>query len=266
MRREPRKPVLECECSRVPPWEVAASLAVVAAALAARLRLLTPGGAVAAALVGAVVLGAGGWTPALLLVLFFSSSSLLTRLGWARKGGAERRRGRRAAQVVANGGLPAVLAVAGLLGVEWALPALAGALAATTADTWATEVGLLSPAPPRLITTGAVVEPGRSGGVTPLGTAAGVAGAGVLAVAAALVDLPAAATLLGGVAGLVTDSLLGATLQVTYRCPVCGRTLEEPACPCGGSGRHLHGLPGITNDVVNLLGSAIGAAVAALVA
>jgi len=222
---------------------------------------------VAAALVGAVVLGAGGWTPALLLVLFFSSSSLLTRLGWARKGGAERRRGRRAAQVVANGGLPAVLAVAGgLLGVEWALPALAGALAATTADTWATEVGLLSPAPPRLITTGAVVEPGRSGGVTPLGTAAGVAGAGVLAVAAALVGLPAAATLLGGVAGLVADSLLGATLQVSYRCPVCGRTLEEPACPCGGSGRLLHGLPGITNDVVNLLASATGAAVAALVA
>jgi uncharacterized protein (TIGR00297 family) len=248
-------------------WGTAAGLAVIAAALAARLRLLTPGGAAAAALVGAVALGAGGWTSALLLVLFFSSSSLLTRLGWARKSGAERRRGRRAAQVVANGGLPAVLAVAGgLLGMEWALPALAGALAASTADTWATEVGLLSPAPPRLVTSGAVVEPGRSGGVTPLGTAAGVAGAGVLAVAAALVGLPAAATLLGGVAGLAADSLLGATLQVTYRCPVCGRTLEEPACPCGGSGRHLQGLPGITNDVVNLLASATGAAVAALVA
>lgn len=251
----------------MPHWGAAAGLAAIAAALAARLRLLTPGGAAAAALVGAVVLGAGGWAPALLLVLFFSSSSLLTRLGRVRKGGAERRRGRTAVQVAANGGLPAALAAAGgLLGVEWALPALAGALAATTADTWATEVGLLSSTPPRLITTGAVVEPGRSGGVTQLGTAAGVAGAGVLAVAAALVGLPAGATLLGGVAGLVADSLLGATLQVTYRCPICGRTLEEPACSCGGSGRHLQGLPGITNDVVNLLASATGAAVAALVA
>ncbi len=59
-------------------------------------------------------------------------------------------------------------------------------MAAVTADTWATELGVLAAQPPRLITTGRRVAPGASGGVTPAGTLAALAGAGFIGVVGAL--------------------------------------------------------------------------------
>ena len=173
------------------------------------MKWLTAAGAVAALAVGgATVLGVG-WRGFGLLLAFFISGSLLT------KGGGRRN----ARQVIANGG---VAAAAALLG---AWPAFAGALAAAAADTWATEIGAFSPTPPRLITNGCSVPKGANGGITLLGTAGGVGGAVMIAglawVLGPRVGGPGsthpgglvAVVAVAGVAGMLIDSLLGATLQ-----------------------------------------------------
>jgi uncharacterized protein (TIGR00297 family) len=235
-------------------------------------RLFTAGGAVAALAVGAAVLLAGGWGLALTLVGAFASTAVLTRYRRSEKIQPEHRRGRTASQVLANGVVPATVAIAGaLFDLSWAVPAAVGAIAATTADTWATEVGLLSRQPPRLITTGAIVPRGRSGGITLLGTLSGAGGAVFAAVlgrfatptAGASSVLAAAA---GGIAGLLIDSVLGATVQVRYRCPACGEEGEVETCPCGAVRQQVGGWRWVTNDTVNVLGTLTGATVGMLLA
>ena len=165
------------------------------------MKWLTAAGAAAALAVGTATIIGVGWRGFVLLLAFLVSGSLLT------KGGGRRT----AAQVFANGG---VAAVAALLG-SW--PAFAGAVAAAAADTWATEIGARSSSTPRLITTFAPVPPGANGGVTLLGTAGGLLGAMVIAILA-WVTGPRDLRLVGvvtvaGVAGMLIDSLLGATVQ-----------------------------------------------------
>lgn len=176
---------------------------------------LTRSGAIAAFVVGTLVFGFGGWQGGLLLLTFFTTSSALTRWHAPRKRHPEHRGGRSAGQVIANGLVAATLAVwAGIAPSPLVIAAFAGAIAAATADTWATEVGLLSPSLPRLITTWRRVAPGASGGVTLLGTAAGAAGAGVIALLSQWVlGTSDDAVWIAAMGAMVIDSLLGATLE-----------------------------------------------------
>ena len=216
---------------------------------------LTPGGSAAALLVGGAVWWGLGWRGLIPLFAFLLSGSLLTRLA---TGSGPRRT---AAQVLANGGVAAVAAALG----RW--PAALGALAAAAADTWATEIGSFSPTPPRLITTLARVSPGRSGGITPLGTIGGAAGAAAIAVCALVapaVGRPGlAATVTAGIVGMLVDSLLGATVQARYACPSCGAVMER-ADPCHEPVELVRGMRWMGNDAVNLAGSLAGALVAAM--
>jgi uncharacterized membrane protein len=151
-------------------------------------------------------------------------------------------------------------------------------MAAVNADTWATELGVLSPAPPRLITNGAVVERGTSGGVSLTGTLAALAAATLIGAAAALFPtgtLPSFAApssnplgllltvAAAGVIGSLVDSLLGATVQAIYVCPQCQKETERhPLHGCGTPTRHLRGWRWLNNDLVNLICSLSGAAAA----
>ena len=183
------------------------------------LRWLTPDGTVAAAAVGVLVLWGSGLPGAALLLLFFVSGSLLTAFNQGR----ERQKGQRVAsaarnarQVLANGGWAAVGATAIRWKPEigWAL--MVGSLATAQADTWATEIGAHARGRPRLITTGRPVPSGTSGGVTWLGTGAGLLGAAVLAGAGYLLGLPITIGVTGaavGFLGMLLDSILGAALE-----------------------------------------------------
>ena len=154
------------------PW-LAAGLAITASLLAGRLRMLNGSGVLAAALLGFAVLAYGGWGWALLLLAFFGSSSLLSRAFKSRKANvaADFAKGgqRDWAQVAANGGMALIalsLWLVGLIDGGQATLLYAGALATVNADTWATELGVLSRQAPRLVTSWRQVPKGTSGGGT----------------------------------------------------------------------------------------------------
>jgi uncharacterized protein (TIGR00297 family) len=250
-------------------------------------RALTSSGLVGAILVGTVIFGLGGWVWGLLLITFFVSSSWLSYYRRTDKEAVAEKfaKGSRRdlGQTLANGGLGAILAVVFARYPEPLLFAgFIGVMATVNADTWATELGILSRVPPRLITTGEVVTPGSSGGVTRLGIWSSVAGALLIgAVATALMQLfsllngngwslqASSYTLLavaGGLAGSLFDSLLGATVQGIYYCERCGKETESPVHHCGQTARPLRGWAWLNNDVVNFSASMVGGLVAASLA
>ncbi len=262
-------------------------LALVVSLAAYRARALNPSGAAAAAVLGAVVFGLGGLAWAVLLLAFFISSSGLSRLFKRRKAGLDEKfsKGSRrdAGQVLANGGIAGVFVLLHLFfpGQAWPWMGFAGALAAANADTWATELGVLSRSLPRLITNGRAVERGTSGAISLAGTASALSGglligllAGVLWRWASPLTLPpawsaaagiAAWVTLSGLAGSLVDSLLGATLQAIYTCPACQKETERhPIHLCGAQTTYLRGLPWLDNDWVNTICTLVGGIAAAL--
>jgi uncharacterized protein (TIGR00297 family) len=238
------------------------------AALGWRSGALSADGAVAATVVGASTFGFGGLPAGLALVAFFASGSVLSRRR-AVAGEVTSAKGHRrdAVQVFANGGVASLALAASALGWRRGRAAALGALATAAADTWASEVGVRSPWPPRSIVTGAVVPPGASGGVTTLGWLAAAAGALVVGTAwLAAGDRRASwlrLALVAGLAGSLADSLAGATMQAGYRCDGCGRPSEAPGEHCGRPMRRVRGRACITNDIVNGIGTAAGAVVGA---
>jgi len=272
------------------------ALSAVVGAIGYWRRSLSPGGVAGAVIVGSLIFGLGGWIWGLLLITFFVSSSLLSHYRHRDKEAvAEKfaKGGRRdLGQALANGGMGAIVAIAYFASPEPALlAAYLGVMATVNADTWATELGVLSRVPPRLITTGAEVPTGTSGGITSLGTWASVAGALLIGAMATTLtqfsslvggrgwDARALAypilAVAGGMAGSLFDSLLGATVQGIYYCDYCGKETENalhrcppalraPQGPEGGYAvRPLRGWLWLNNDLVNFIASIVGGIVAA---
>lgn len=246
-------------------------------------RSLSESGWVGAVLVGTLTFGFGGWPWGLTLIVFFVTSSVLSHYKESIK---ERRAaekfskgGRRDFfQTIANGGLGALCAVAYALSGQpwWLLAAFVGLMATVTADTWATELGVLSPHQPRLITTGQPVPPGTSGGVTLMGTSAAAAGGLLIGMTMFLLNLLVAqdssppwwmiiAGVIGGLGGALFDSLLGATVQAIYVYPD-GRETERRIARDGTPNRFLRGWRWMDNDLVNLISSLGGALIAVVIA
>lgn len=229
---------------------------------------LSRSGAIAAAVFGAAVVFAGGWQAAAVLFAFFIPSTLLSRVGRARKRelvDIGKQGARDAWQVFANGGVATLAILASLRFGAPALAAFAGAFAAASADTWATEIGTLVRGAPRSILTFRPLATGLSGGITAQGSLAQIGGAAVVALVATLVHVaPFWPVVAGGVIGSIADSILGATLQVLRYCPHCERDCETNPHVCGTQTVRRRGLRWFDNDAVNLAATICGALVAAL--
>ncbi|OXM84155.1 DUF92 domain-containing protein [Paenibacillus rigui] len=269
-------------------WIVGLGCSVIVAGAAFAKKSLSLSGALAAVVVGTLLYAAGNAAWFGTLLVFFITSTLLSKWKHRQKASVEAnyaKSGRRdAGQVMANGGLAAVMCLGNLL---WPSPfwwaAFVGIMATVNADTWATEIGGLSHSQPRSIVSGRKVPAGTSGGVTRLGLTASAAG-GLLIGASAWVlsggelnpanvpangaqDPGAAYSLwsllvlggIGGTIGSLVDSWLGAVCQVMYRCHICGRDLEKNS-HCDTAAQHIRGFKWMTNDLVNLTSSVIGGA------
>ena len=250
-------------------------LAVVIAFLAYRAHSLNKSGVLAAIIVGTIIFGVGGWQWTALLLTFFITSSGLSRAFKKRKQGLDEKYSkgheRDAGQVFGNGGIATLFALLHGFFPEaiWPWLGFAAALAAVNADTWATELGVLNPHPPRMINNlRKVVEKGTSGGVSIVGTLASLAGSALIALLAVLLS-PIPITIyfllitLAGLAGSLFDSLLGATMQAIYFCPKDQKETERhPLHTCGTETVQIRGWKWLTNDWVNFGCGAMGAIIA----
>lgn len=249
-------------------------------------RSLDRSGALGALLVG-FVLTMANYSFFSALLAFFITSSRLTRWGGAqkRKIDAEYKEGgqRNWIQVFCNGGVPTELALLYMIEVgpgeipidfskqysaSWMCLSLLGALACSTGDTWASEVGpVISQSQPRLITTWEEVPAGTNGGVTPVGLVASFLGGAVVGVAYLVTQLLTVSDLhladpqwpivvYGGVAGLLgsmLDSFLGAHLQYSGFDSSIGKVVSYESATT----RRICGKPILDNNAVNLFSSVL---------
>lgn len=246
-----------------------------------RVGVLNRSGALAAMVLGTVVFGFGGWEWAVVLLGFFITSSGLSKFLKRRKRDLSEKfskgSNRDAGQVWANGGVAGIFVLSHLLFPQavWPWLAFAGAFAAVNADTWGTELGVLTNQTPISLITGKAVERGTSGGITFWGTVFGGIGALLIAILAVgvwpgdipndmrhILWLPVVGITLAGIFGSLVDSFLGATIQAIYFCPKCKKETERfPTHLCGTKTKKIRGFSWMNNDWVNILCALSGALV-----
>lgn len=190
-------------------------------------------------IMGIVIIFSAGANWLLLIVLFLVMSLLATKYSKKYKMSLGEFEGRRTSKnVISNGVVACFMAAFG----GYYLPFVGGfigAIATATADTMASEIGVLDQHP-RLITTFQKVDPGTNGAVSVLGTAVGIVGAAIIGIASYLLGImhdsliAVTVSIISGTVGCFADSILGAVLE----------------------NRHV-----INNEHVNLIATIVGALV-----
>ena len=249
--------------------------------LAPKKKLLTLDGAITAFVIGYVFYIVGGIFSWLLLILFFLSSGAIGKIKkyYGLLNETElvvtEKKGRNAVQVIANS-LPALICL--LLfhytNQLYFYIAMVSTIAGATADTWASEIGILSKKTPNSIFTLKPIAPGLSGGVTILGTIASVFGAGFIASSflvffhtkihsATQAVLFGSIIVISGFISSVIDSILGILVQEKFQLQnqVITEIKGEEATTILYSG-----IKGIDNNMVNLITGILTAVVATFLA
>ncbi len=182
-------------------------------------------GSLTAVLLASAIIVFANFNWLVLLIFFMFSGFLVTKYKFEYKEKikvSEKNRGRRGARnVLANGLAPTIIAVLYSFTNDFeslVAGAYIASVATVTADTFSSEIGVLSRGTPRLITSFKKVPKGTDGAISMLGEVAGFFGAlliGLLAYILGILELKLAlvSALIGGFVGFNTDSLLGATLE-----------------------------------------------------
>jgi len=238
-----------------------------------RFKLLNPSGILASLFIGFLILVFGGFEWLTILLVFFAIAMFFTKFKFGYRErflfNGEIRTWR---NVFANGGVAASFAIVeGLMPLDLFMAGFLGAISTAAADTLGTELGLLYPHNPRLITNlNKEVPTGTSGGISPLGEVAMLWATFVIALAAWILGVHPAkwsisdvliVVIVSGVIGGTIDSVIGATVQGIYKCSVCGKPTDN-LVHCSKPSIYIKGIRAMDNDAVNFLSTLIGAVIA----
>ncbi|MGM9929691.1 MAG: DUF92 domain-containing protein [Bacillus sp. (in: firmicutes)] len=242
--------------------EISFYLAVIALTCAAGyyVKSLSVSGAIAAFVTGSVIALGFQWKGLLLLGVFFASSSLWSKYKKQQKGKLDEvlEKGERRdwVQVAANSSVASFTSLMYYFTEldMWMLGFIV-AIAAANADTWGSEIGVLSKSNPYYILSLRQVEKGTSGAVSILGTVASLLGSLCIALFAFfLFSFQSFALLVMivflGFSGSLLDTVLGATCQARYTCTACGLITEKRE-HCASQTRLTKGIRWYNNDFVN---------------
>ncbi len=132
----------------------------------------------------------------------------------------------------------------------------ASVMAESLADTLASDIGTLSKKMPINILTGKTGEKGISGNISFLGLSSSLLGSlfiGIIYYLGINHSITSVAIiLLSGFFGSIFDSILGASIQVKYKCPVCQKITEKKV-HCEKETQYEKGIKFVDNNLVNLL-------------
>jgi uncharacterized protein (TIGR00297 family) len=186
-------------------------------------RVLDAWGSLLAFGLAILIVQAVGFVWLFLLIVFVAVGFLVTKLFWARKealGVAEGKTGTRGwRNVAANGGVPAIIASMTWLGARQEDVALGfiAAIATASADTFASELGVLSSRVYLITKPWVRVPAGTNGGVSNWGHGVALLGAAVASAAGMfLLDVPVERAWIPVAAGWIGcqfDSVLGALFE-----------------------------------------------------
>ena len=237
-------------------------LSVLIFSTAYRFKSLNFSGALGGFLIGILIFGSGGWLLIAPLVFFFVSSSLLSTM--KNKPPSQRD----ILQILANGGLPAFFALSYFFFKEPVfLIGFLGSLSASTADTWATEIGFLSKKRPYLIFTSSQVDKGTSGSISLLGTLSSVVGAffiGLISYFILEIEHTIELITFAGCIGSFIDTILGRYIQGKFYCVNSNVTVEH-RYQNGSENALISGFKWIDNNLVNFTANLSGAVVSIVI-
>jgi uncharacterized protein (TIGR00297 family) len=260
-------------------------------ALAYKLNFVDISGLISAFVVGFTIWYTGGVISFIIILFFFLSAGLATKVKYkekAKQNLAQEGKGKRSwLNVLGSGIIPMMFSIGMYMtslssdlmaiGVPFLMfGGYIGAVATTSADTLASEIGVFSKSKPRLITNlRRKVPRGTIGAVSLLGEGIALfAGLfiGTLALFIALLApglVPVVSTpqqlvvlvplsVLTAFIGCNLDSLFGAALQNRFVCEICGAVTDKEF-HCNYETKYVGGFKRFTNMHVNLGSSAMGA-------
>ncbi len=261
-------------------WCIGGIGSIVIAWAAFKKGSLSRSGALAAVGIGSILYALGNWYWIVPMLAFFISSSWLTKFKRKVKANAEemyeKSGPRDAGQVMANGGAAALICLVNVLlpnELWWVF--YIGIIAAVTADTWATEIGGLSRTAPISLRTFRKAVKGDSGAVSMIGLNASLGAGLFIALITGLLNFTGSGfhplqnafpqlvlvCIVSGALGALIDSLLGAYVQLMYRCGICGNTIEK-SIHCDAPAERVRGMKLMNNDGVNSISSLFGGLIA----
>ena len=256
---------------------------IIVTKMSIKLKVIRKSASITSIITGLLV-SLSGLISVTIFLVFLTYCSIVTRIGVNRKRELNLDYdilGRNSKQVIAVGFPPAILSLLATITYVLHLPSLCRvlltlyltSLATSCADTFASEIGVLSKSKPRLITNlRYVVDVGTSGGITMLGELSSILGATLIAISSYLVVkylnlLPSPwiylkevnllkltlIVLVCGYLGEVLDSVYGALLQPKFYCPKCKVLTEHKVHVCGFETIKVKSSPNLSNEFINAL-------------